>query len=114
MYEVRVDLVATSNVFGAGHRIRLEVSSSNFPRFDRNTNTGGVIARETVDDFQPALNRVHHGPNQPVPRGAADHPLLIGRSPGPPRWASALSITVLTALASISAGDEEPRRTLSR
>ena len=65
VYEIRVDLVATSNVFAAGHRIRLEVSSSNFPRFDRNTNTGGVIARETADEFQPALNRVHHSPNHP-------------------------------------------------
>ena len=65
VYEIRVDLVATSNVFAAGHRIRLEVSSSNFPRFDRNTNTGGVIARETADEFQPALNRVHHSPSHP-------------------------------------------------
>jgi hypothetical protein len=61
IYEIRVDLVATSNVFAAGHRIRLDVSSSNFPRFDRNTNTGGVIAREGAEDFQTAVNRVHHG-----------------------------------------------------
>ena len=39
-----IDLWATSNVFKAGHRIRLEISSSNFPRFDRNTNTGNIIA----------------------------------------------------------------------
>ena len=38
--EYEVDLWATSNTFLAGHRIRLEVSSSNFPRFDRNPNTG--------------------------------------------------------------------------
>ena len=38
--EMTIDLGATSNVFAAGHRIRLEVSSSNFPRFDRNPNTG--------------------------------------------------------------------------
>jgi uncharacterized protein len=61
VYEVRVDMVATANVFRAGHRIRLEVSSSNFPRFDRNTNTGGTIAQESAADFRPALNRVHHG-----------------------------------------------------
>jgi hypothetical protein len=59
-YEITVDLVATANVFAAGHRIRLEVSSSNFPRFDRNTNTGGVIATEVEADFRPAVNRVHH------------------------------------------------------
>src|SRR5207245_8286340 len=39
VYELRIDLEATSNVFLTGHRIRLEVSSSNFPRFDRNSNT---------------------------------------------------------------------------
>jgi putative CocE/NonD family hydrolase len=41
-----IDLMATANLFRAGHRIRLEVSSSNFPRFDRNPNTGGPIGRE--------------------------------------------------------------------
>ena len=40
IYKITVDLVATSNVFLAGHRIRLEISSSNYPRFDRNLNTG--------------------------------------------------------------------------
>src|SRR5438105_2614207 len=39
-YRVAIDLWATSNVFLAGHRVRLEISSSNFPRFDRNLNTG--------------------------------------------------------------------------
>jgi putative CocE/NonD family hydrolase len=65
VYELRIDLVATSNLFAAGHRVRLEISSSNFPRFDRNTNTGGTIASETEADFQPALNRVHHGGQHP-------------------------------------------------
>jgi putative CocE/NonD family hydrolase len=60
VYQVSVDLVATAVVFAAGHRIRLEVSSSNFPRFDRNTNTGGVIAAEGEADLRPAVNRVHH------------------------------------------------------
>jgi len=57
---LEVDLVATSNVFRAGHRLRLEVSSSNFPRFDRNSNTGGLIARESERDFRPATNTVWH------------------------------------------------------
>lgn len=57
---LEIDLVATSNVFRAGHRIRLEVSSSNFPRFDRNTNTGGMIAREGEADFRRAHNAVWH------------------------------------------------------
>ena len=60
VYELRIDLWATANVFAAGHRIRLEVSSSNFPRFARNTNTGGTIAHEGWDDLVPAGNTVHH------------------------------------------------------
>ena len=53
----------TSNVFKAGHPIRLEISSSNFPRFDRNLNTGGVIGRET--EVRTAINRVYHDPERP-------------------------------------------------
>lgn len=45
VYELHLDLWTTSNVFKAGYRIRLEVSSSNFPRFDRNTNTGARSRR---------------------------------------------------------------------
>jgi uncharacterized protein len=61
IYELHLDLWATSNLFKAGHRIRLEVSSSNFPRFDRNTNSGGTIETETEKDFVQAVNRVYHG-----------------------------------------------------
>jgi len=46
-YHITVDLWSTSNVFLAGHKLRLEVSSSNFPRFDRNLNTGEAQARAT-------------------------------------------------------------------
>ncbi|GCE08035.1 CocE/NonD family hydrolase [Dictyobacter aurantiacus] len=60
VYELHIDLGATSNVFRAGHRIRLEVSSSNFPRYDRNSNTGGSIAIEQREDFVPAVNCVYH------------------------------------------------------
>jgi putative CocE/NonD family hydrolase len=45
--EIAVDLWPTSMVFRRGHRLRLEVSSSNYPRFDRNPNTGRRIATET-------------------------------------------------------------------
>ncbi len=58
VYEVPVDLEATSNYFGAGHRIRVEVSSSNFPRFDRNLNTGGNNYDET--NWVKAENAIHH------------------------------------------------------
>jgi uncharacterized protein len=63
--EVRLDLSVTSNVFLPGHRIRLEVSSSNFPRFDRNTNTGGTVTEDGEEDVQVAVNRVFHGPGRP-------------------------------------------------
>lgn len=65
VYELHIAVGATAQVFGAGHRIRLEVSSSNFPRFDRNTNTGGTIATEREQDFVRALNRVYHSGEHP-------------------------------------------------
>jgi putative CocE/NonD family hydrolase len=63
VYKISIDLGATSNVFLAGHRIRLEVSSSNFPRFDRNLNTGddqGYTARSVK-----ATNTVYHDHDHP-------------------------------------------------
>lgn len=45
-YEITIEVGATSNVFLPGHRIRLEVSSSNFPRYDRNPNTGAPFATD--------------------------------------------------------------------
>lgn len=62
---IEIDLVATATVFRAGHCLRLEVSSSNFPRFDRNTNTGGVIATESAADFVVAVNTVLHDAAHP-------------------------------------------------
>lgn len=57
VYKVTIDLQATSNSFLAGHRIRLEIASSSFPRFDRNLNTGG----NNVDQSTPRIahNAVH-------------------------------------------------------
>ncbi len=63
IYEVKVDLEVTSNYFGPGHRIRVEVSSSNFPRFDRNLNTGGANYDETK--WVTAENRIHHSAKYP-------------------------------------------------
>jgi putative CocE/NonD family hydrolase len=65
VYELRIDLGATANVFRAGHRIRLEISSSNFPRFDRNTNTGGAVAAEGPADLRSAVNRIYHCSERP-------------------------------------------------
>ena len=63
VYEVSIDMEATSNYFGPGHRIRLEVSSSNFPRFDRNLNTGGNNYDETK--WVVANNKIHHSSKYP-------------------------------------------------
>jgi putative CocE/NonD family hydrolase len=63
VYTYTIDLWATSNVFKAGHRIRLEISSSNFPRFDRNPNTGGALATET--ELLPAIQTIHHDGTYP-------------------------------------------------
>jgi len=63
VYRVSVDLWATSNVFLAGHKVRLEVSSSNFPRFDRNLNTGEEQARATR--MERAANVVLHDKEHP-------------------------------------------------
>jgi putative CocE/NonD family hydrolase len=58
VYEVRFQPLVTSNTFRAGHRLRIEVSSSNFPRFDRNLNTGGNNYDETA--LKVARNSAHH------------------------------------------------------
>jgi uncharacterized protein len=63
VYQLSIDLWATSNVFHAGHRIRLEVSSSNFPRFDRNLNTGEPAA--TSAKWVTATNSILHDAAHP-------------------------------------------------
>jgi predicted acyl esterase len=66
VYEIELSPLSTSNWFAPGHRIRIEVSSSNFPRFARNLNTGGTIWDETRGVV--AHNVVHH---------SAEHPSFI-------------------------------------
>ena len=63
IYPLTIDAGVTSNVFLKGHRIRIEVSSSNFPRFDRNANTGRAIADETV--LKTAQQTVYHALEYP-------------------------------------------------
>jgi putative CocE/NonD family hydrolase len=58
--EYRIDLVATSNVFAAGHRIRLDVTSSSFPRFDRNANSGLAPGADTKETLRSARQRIFH------------------------------------------------------
>ncbi len=63
VYKVTMQPLNTSNSFAPGHRLRIEVSSSNFPRFDRNLNTGG----RNFDESKPvvARNAVHHSTQYP-------------------------------------------------
>lgn len=63
IYSIQIDAGVTANRFQAGHRIRLEISSSNFPRFDRNLNTG----KSTIDTIQRriAYQTVYHGRQHP-------------------------------------------------
>ena len=74
VYEYTIDLWSTSNTFLPGHRIRVEISSSNFPRFDRNLNTGEDPGTGTR--METAQQAVYHSPEYPshvllpvIPRG---------------------------------------------
>jgi putative CocE/NonD family hydrolase len=63
VYRLNPGPLATSNVFKKGHKIRIEVSSSSFPHYDRNLNTGG----KNFDETEPvtAHNRIHHSSKYP-------------------------------------------------
>ncbi|MBZ5579825.1 MAG: CocE/NonD family hydrolase [Acidobacteriia bacterium] len=63
VYEVTIDAGETGNVFLRGHRLRVEISSSNFPKYDRNPNTGGSIPDETR--LRTANQTLFHGPEHP-------------------------------------------------
>jgi putative CocE/NonD family hydrolase len=65
VYEYTIDLWATSNVFKKGHKIRIEISSSNFPRFDRNTNTGNPIGTDGLEAFKTATQTIFHDDKHP-------------------------------------------------
>ena len=68
IYPITIEMFPTSNLFGAGHRIRLEVASSNFPHFDVNPNTGEPEARATA--MRVATNRIY------LDRGRPSHVIL--------------------------------------
>jgi putative CocE/NonD family hydrolase len=63
VYKFTIDLWSTSNVFLKGHTLRLEVSSSNFPRFDRNLNTGETAG--AGQNYVPATNTIYHDAEHP-------------------------------------------------
>jgi len=68
VYEFTIDLVGTSNVFLAGHRIRVDITSSHFPQFDRNPNTGDPFG--TTANVKVARQTVYHD------AGRASHVVL--------------------------------------
>ncbi len=63
VYEFTIDCWVTGNVFKAGHRIRVDISSSNFPRFDRNPNTGHEFGMDS--ELSIAEQTVYHNRNYP-------------------------------------------------
>jgi uncharacterized protein len=65
VHEYTVDLVATSNVFAAGNRIRVLVTSSSFPRFDPNPNSGNAFGTDSEDDLRAARQTVFHDAARP-------------------------------------------------
>ena len=58
IYQFTIDLWPTSNVFLKGHRVRVDISSSNFPRFDRNPNTGNRFGKDA--EMMIANQTVYH------------------------------------------------------
>ena len=70
VYKITIDLWATSNIFKKGHAVRLEISSSNFPRFNRNLNTGEQPLTSGEDGkpaqrFVTATNAILHDAEHP-------------------------------------------------
>jgi putative CocE/NonD family hydrolase len=70
VYRLMIDLWATSNIFERGHRLRLEVTSSNFPRFDRNPNSGAAPYLRSdfealEESFRTAVNVIYHDREHP-------------------------------------------------
>jgi len=63
VYEFTIDCWVTGNVFRKGHRIRLDISSSNFPRFDRNPNTGHKFGMDAI--LKKAKQTVYHTQQYP-------------------------------------------------
>jgi putative CocE/NonD family hydrolase len=65
VYEYTIQAGSTCNVFKAGHRVRVEIASSNFPMYDRNPGHGGEIAAATYADLRPATQFVFHDARYP-------------------------------------------------
>jgi hypothetical protein len=65
IYPFEINLGVTSHTFIKGHRIRVAIASSNFPRFDRNANTGNPIGTDSQEDLLVATNTIYHDSEHP-------------------------------------------------
>src|SRR5438094_7652098 len=65
VYRYRINLRATANVFLPGHRIRVDVTSSSFPHWDANPNTGQALGEASVSDVEAATQTVFHDGGRP-------------------------------------------------
>ncbi|MFP6681972.1 MAG: CocE/NonD family hydrolase, partial [Gammaproteobacteria bacterium] len=66
IYETRINLAQIHHTFRAGSCIQIDITSSNFPRRARNTNSGNmVLARDDDSDIHIATNTIHHGVYHP-------------------------------------------------
>lgn len=63
VYEYEIEMTGTANVFQPGHRIRVDITSSNFPQFDRNPNTGAPLGSSA--ETRIANQTIHHGGPKP-------------------------------------------------
>ncbi len=63
VYEFEIEMMGTANVFQPGHRIRVDITSSNFPQFDRNPNTGKPLGEDA--EVRVAQQTIHHGADRP-------------------------------------------------
>ncbi|EON79447.1 peptidase S15 [Lunatimonas lonarensis] len=63
VYEFEIEMMGTANVFKPGHRIRIDITSSNFPQFDRNPNTGKPLGSDS--ETRIAQQTIHHGGTRP-------------------------------------------------
>ena len=117
MYAIQVELFPTANYFEPGHRIRIEVSSSDFPNFGRNLNTGK--SSETTTEMRVAHTRILHSRDYPsqillplIPAGTTTAPRHSARRHRPPP-ASARAVdrvTTRTRPRTASHGSHRPMR----
>lgn len=79
IYRLEIDVWATANRFCRGHRLCVDISSADFPRFDRNTNRGGEVGPPVV-----ATQTIHHDPQHPSHLVAS----ILGSYPEEPSWSN--------------------------